>query len=154
MGLGLTGCPVGTDLDTPYQDYVSSTDSASKASTTGGVVDCNDSNVNPVLTMYCGSPSCHGDPNANNAREPATMPLWIFSPTRATDWLNKPAVTEGCSAELLVNTTTPENSLMITSLKQASPCGVEMPKSYPIEGDPVDCIETWVLSLIAAANAN
>lgn len=154
MGLGVTGCPVGTALDTPHEEYVPLSYGATNASTTAGAVDCDDSNVNEVLTTYCSSSGCHGDPNTNNAGEPASRPLWIFSPTRTSDWLNKPAATEGCSAELLVNTTTPEESLMITSLKQESPCGVEMPWMYPIEGDPVLCMEAWILSLIAAANAN
>lgn len=156
MGLGLTGCPEGATLDTPYDDYelpTNGADNPGNSSTTTGLVDCDDSNVNEVLENWCSTSRCHGNPNTNNASEPASMPLWLFSPTRTSDWLNKPAATEGCSAELLVNTTTPEDSLMITSLKQASPCGVEMPKDYPIEGEPVACIEAWVLGIAAAANA-
>jgi len=156
MGLGLSACSVGAELDTPYADYVTygATNATTSTSTTGGAIDCDDSNVNAVLAANCGTSGCHGDQGTNNAKEPESMPLWIFSPTRTTDWLNKPAVTEGCSAEFLVNTATPENSLMITSLKQASPCGVEMPKSFPIEGEPVACMEAWILSIVRAANAS
>jgi hypothetical protein len=155
LGLELTGCPEGAPLDASYDSYIVPTNAANPgtASTTTGVVDCDDSNVNDVLESWCSTSVCHGNPNTNNASEPESMPLWLFSPTRTSDWLNKPAVTEGCSAELLVNTTTPEDSLMITSLKQASPCGVEMPKDYPIEGEPVACIEAWVLSIVRTANA-
>jgi len=155
VGLGLTGCPTGATLDTPYEEYeptpttvtntVTSTTNTTTSSTTGGGEPCTDANVNELAMDYwCGTAACHGTAES----EEAAAPLWLFSPTRTTDFLNLPAVTEGCTAELIVNTTTPENSLLITSLKHTSPCGLEMPDGIDIEPMELACIEQWVMSLV------
>jgi len=151
VGLGLTGCPTGADLDSDYEDYeptpttVTATSNTVSSSTTSGDPPCSDADVNDrAMSYWCGTAACHGDIDENNA----AAPLWLFSPTRTQDFLDLPAVTEECTAELIVNTTNPENSLLITALKHTSPCGLEMPDGIDITPAELTCIEQWVNSLV------
>jgi len=145
-----TACAVGEPLDTPYEEYEPS--GILGTSTTSGAVACDDSNVNEqALRYWCGTKSCHGDPGNNNG----SAPLWLFSDTRSTDLLNLPATWQGCTTELVINTTTPENSLIITSMKHMAPaaCGLEMPKGgLEMPPEKLTCIEQWVYGLVAAAD--
>ena len=148
LGLALTGCPTGPSLDTPYEEYVpepSGIDSSTlTSSTTTGSAPCDDSNVNEALLRWCSGTPCHGTLGQDNGK----APLWLFSPTRSSDFLNQAAVTEGCSAELIIDTANPEASLLLTSLRSTSPCGVEMPQVGAIDVPAEQaCIEEWVLSL-------
>lgn len=145
VGLGLTGCPVAADLDTPYEQYAPQ---PSVASTTGGGGGCNNETVNEqALDYWCGSKTCHGTTESNET----SAPLWLFSPTRTTDLLNLAVVTEPCTAELVVNTTTPEESLIIRSMKHTSPCGLEMPDGIDVDPEALACIESWVNGMVASA---
>lgn len=153
VGLGLTGCPTAATLDTPYEEYEpvptgvttnTNTNTVTSTTTSGGDP-CNDSDVNDrAMSYWCGTPACHGTPESSEA----AAPLWLFSPTRTTDMLDLPAVTEGCTAELIVNTTNPENSLIITSMKHTSACGLEMPDGIDIDPTELTCIEQWVMGLV------
>ncbi|HEU5077149.1 MAG TPA: hypothetical protein VFU02_23320 [Polyangiaceae bacterium] len=164
VGLGLTGCPTGAELDTPYEEYepipttvtntatatTTATATSTATSTTSGPGACDNSTVDEVMHYWCGTPICHGDIGVNNA----DAPLWLFSPNRATELLDLPATEEGCTTELVINTTTPEQSLIITSMKHTTPaaCGIEMPKGgFEIPQMEYTCIEQWVYSLVAAA---
>ena len=158
LGLMLTGCPTGADLDTSYEEYLPtpttgvrpSTSSSDTSSTTSGGGPCDDSNVNQLaMSEWCGTPTCHGDTDLNNAR----APLWLFSPTRSTDFLNLPATLERCNSHLLVNTTNPEESLLLTAIRftTPAPCSLEMPENFPItDAAKQACIEEWVLGLATA----
>lgn len=158
LGLALAGCSTGADLDTSYDEYIPtpttgvrpSTSSSDTSSTTSGDGPCDDSSVNGALENWCSSSSCHGDIDENNARST----FWLFSPTRSTDFLNLPATTQGCEAELLVDTADPEASLLITAIERTSPCGVVMPKGGLEIDKPEEqaCIEEWVRSLAASGN--
>lgn len=160
FGLVLSGCPTAADLDTSYEEYLPtpttgvkpSTSSGDTSSTTAGDGPCDDSTVDGALYNWCSSSSCHGDVNENNGN----APLWLFSPTRSTDFLNLPATEEGCADELIVNTANPEASLLLTAIRHTSPCGVEMPDGGIPITKPEDqaCIEEWVLGLAAAGAGN
>jgi len=155
VSLSLTACPVAPELDSPYEDYEPIPSGASN--TTSGTDGCNDANVNEPggdldgMSYWCGSKTCHGDPGETSN---ASAPLWLFSYTRATDLLNLPGTEEGCTTELVINTTTPENSLILTTMNKTTPaaCGLEMPKGLDIPPVEYTCIEQWVYSLIEAAN--
>lgn len=154
LSLALTGCPTGTVLDTPYEEYIpepgpNPSTSTVTSSTTSAGGPCDDSNVNEALLDWCSGSSCHGgvDKNDNMA------PLWLFSPARSTEFLNLPATTVGCSAELIINTTDPDASLLVTSLQGTSPCGVKMPKGFVLSApEQQACIEEWALGLATAAS--
>jgi len=159
LGLVLSGCPTGTELDTSYEEYFPTPTTGvkpstnSSSSTTSGDVTCDDSNVNDLgMSKWCGTDKCHGDVGLDNAR----APLWLFSPTRSTDFLNRPALTQGCEAELLVNTENPAASLIYAAIRFTSPCGLEMPaEDYPIPvSEEQACIEEWVLGLAADGAGN
>jgi len=62
-----------------------------------------------------------------------------------------PAVTTECAAELIVNTTTPDESLILRSIKHTSPCGLEMPDGIDVKPDIMACIESWVNGMVASA---
>ncbi|HEU5077147.1 MAG TPA: hypothetical protein VFU02_23310 [Polyangiaceae bacterium] len=151
LGVSLTGCPTGSALDTPHEEYVPEAaeivtgngPSSVTSSTTSGRVPCDDTNVNDGgLAYWCGG--CHGSEGQDNG----TAPLWLFSPTRSTDFLNRAAVTQGCTAELIVDTANPEASLLFSSLRGTSPCGVKMPKNLVIDIPAHQvCIEEWALGL-------
>ena len=158
VGLGLTGCPTAAELDTPYEEYepiptsvtvITVTSYPVTSSTTSGPAGCDDSTVNEVMEYWCGSAACHGTA-ASDVRD---APLWLFMPTRATDFLDLPAEWENCGTELVINTTTPENSLIITSMQHTvpPPCDIEMPKGIDIPDEEYACIESWVYSLVAGA---
>lgn len=162
LGLILTGCPTGADLDTSHEAYLptpttgvkpsSVSSSGDTSSTTAGNEPCDDSTVDGALYYWCSSSSCHGDVDENNG----DAPLWLFSPTRGTDFLNLPATEEGCSDELIVDTANPEASLLLTAIRHTSPCGVAMPDGGIRLTKPEDqaCIEEWVLGLAAAGAGN
>ena len=150
VSLWHTACAVGEPLAKPYEEYEPS--GILSTSTTSGVVPCDDTNVNAqAMEYWCGSRFCHGDSGDNNG----AAPLWLFSDTRATDLLDLPATWQGCTTELVVNTTTPENSLILTAMRHTAPaaCGIKMPKGG-LAMPPADhsCIEQWVYGLIAAAD--
>lgn len=156
LALALAGCTSAADLDTPHGAYVpeptgtdtSTTDPATTAtSTTGWSGPCDDSNVNPALDGWCSGVPCHGsvDSNVHNA------PLWLFSPTRSSDFLNLPATTPGCSSELIIDTAMPEASLIVSSLRGKSSCGVQMPRGFALTApEQQACIEQWALGLATA----
>lgn len=155
LGLTLTGCATGADLDTPYGEYrpeptvTSTSTSTVTSSTTSAGGACDDSNVNEALVGWCSGKSCHGDLNMNTD----LAAFWLFSPTRSTDLLNQPATTEGCSAELIIDTTEPAASLLVTSLRGTSPCGVQMPKGFALNApEQQACIEEWALGLATAGS--
>jgi hypothetical protein len=140
IGLGLTGCPAGAALDTPYEQY-----DPTLGGTTGGNALCDNDNVNvEAMNYWCGTATCHG----TEASSETAAPLWLFGPDRTTSLLDLPAVTEDCTTELIVDTTTPENSLIIRSMRHTSPCGLEMPDGIDIEPDALACIEAWVNGLV------
>jgi len=152
LGLMLAGCPTGAELDTAYAEYEPVPDgigasTVTSSTTSPPVGSCDDTNVDDVaMNEWCGTSACHGDGAA-----PGDAPLWLFSPTRSTDLLNLPAVTTGCGAERIIDTANPEASLIITAIRNTSPCGVEMPDSFPINvPEQQACIEAWVLGLAAA----
>lgn len=149
MGLGLTGCPVGASLDSPYEDYNPTQGTpGTVTSTTSANGDCTDADVDTrALNFWCGTSTCHGTPESNETN----APLWLFSPTRTTDLLNLAAVTKECTAELIVNTTTPDESLILRSIKHTSPCGLEMPDGIDVKPDIMACIESWVNGMVASA---
>ncbi|HEY6727108.1 MAG TPA: hypothetical protein VI197_23905 [Polyangiaceae bacterium] len=151
LALALAGCSTGADLDTPYAEYapepVGPSTSTSTSSTTSGVGACDDSNVTPALQDWCSGPSCHG-----NVNQQYSDAFWLFSPARSTELLNRPAAAAGCSAELIIDTVDPEASLLITSLRGTSPCGIEMPKGFALSSpEQQACIEEWALGLAVAA---
>lgn len=154
VGLGLTGCPTAADLDTPYDEYepipTVVTNNVTSSSTTSGNEGCDDTNVNEVAMDYwCGTKTCHGTAESSETN----APLWLFSANRSTELLDLPATEEGCTTELVINTATPENSLILTSMNKTTPaaCGIEMPKGIDIPSAEYTCIEQWVYSLVAAA---
>ena len=156
VGLSLTACPVAPELEKPYEEYEPIPSGAS--STTSGSDGCNDSTVNEPpggspkgMLYWCGSKTCHGDPGETSN---ASAPLWLFSSTRATDLLDLPGTEEGCTTELVINTTTPAASLILTTMNKTTPveCGLEMPKGLDAPPEEYACIEQWVYSLIEAAN--
>ena len=161
VALFLTGCPVGSTLDTPYQEYAPPPDSgvttmtSDTSSTTGGPAGCTDADVNPLFQYWCGSASCHGDEGTNNASQPSEAPFWIFSPTRNTDWIGQAgSVTDDldCSGEMIINGTNPSQSLLVSSLRSQAACGLEMPDGFPIpesDADVITCIESWVNGVVA-----
>lgn len=158
VGLALVGCSYGASLDTPYEEYVpaaavvdansSSNSNTVSSSTTGGGAACDDSTVNEAaLLNWCSGVPCHGEVGSNNGK----APLWLFTPTRSSDFLNQPAVTAGCGDELIIDTGNPEASALITSLRGTSPCGLEMPKLVSFDGpEQQNCIEEWALGLAQA----
>lgn len=158
VGLAIVGCSGGASLDTPYEEYVpaaaivdansSSNSNTVSSSTTGGNAACDDFTVNEAaLLNWCSGVPCHGEVGSNNGK----APLWLFTPTRSTDFLNQPAVTPGCSDELIIDTANPEASVLVTSLRGTSPCGLEMPKLVSFdEPEQQTCIEEWALGLAGA----
>ncbi|HEY6727109.1 MAG TPA: hypothetical protein VI197_23910 [Polyangiaceae bacterium] len=154
VGLGLTGCPTAADLDTPYDEYepipTVVTNNNVTSSTTSPNEGCDDTTVNEGGMYYwCGTKTCHGTPESNET----SAPLWLFSPNRSTELLNLPATEAGCTTELIINTASPERSLILTSMNKTTPeaCGIEMPKGIDIPDPEHTCIEQWVYSLVAAA---
>ena len=154
LGLALVGCSGGASLDTPYEEYVpaaavvDANSNTVSSSTTGGGAACDDSTVNEAaLLHWCSGVPCHGEVGSNNGK----APLWLFAPTRSTDFLNQPALTPGCGDELIIDTADPEASALITSLRGTSPCGLEMPKLVSLDvPEQKNCIEAWALGLAGA----
>lgn len=156
VGLGLTGCPAGASLDTPFEEYEpvpttvdnTITNTATATSTTSSDPGCDDSNVDDTMMVYwCGSSACHGTP----ASSERAGPVWLFSPDRTTELLDLPAEWENCGTELVVNTAAPEKSLILTSINETvpPPCDVDMPKGIELPDEEYKCIEQWVYSLVA-----
>ncbi len=130
-----TGCPAGASLDTPYQDYELPSSGATNTSTTatgttGGMATCGDAEVD-VIFAQCGSSACHGDPTGFSSDTEVESKLWFYLPTRKADWLNRPGLARGtngyCSSEYIIDVANPSNSLLVTTLKGTSACGLKMP---------------------------
>ena len=108
-GLLCTGCPVGADLDTDYQEYIVQ-DQSTVPSTTGAPTGCDDAAVDVVFTAKCSSSICHGTPGM--ATPGITSGLDLFSPDRNTALLDKASADSTC-AELVIDSATPGQSLML-----------------------------------------
>lgn len=165
VALYLTGCPVGSTLDTSYQEYapppdgvatvtstVTSTATSTATSTTSGGQTCTDAQFDETVEYWCGTSACHGTPSDATA----DAPLWLFSPNRKMEWLNQHAVTNDsakgllCTGEVYIDTTTPENSLLIRAIEQTSPCGLAMPaEGFFVYPEAHDCIVSWVNGVVA-----
>lgn len=127
-----------------------STGAAPQGSPTTRTPDLNCDPVEDSLQYWCGSGACHGDPGLDNA----AYPPYLFPSDPGSAFVDVRAVTEGCEDELLISSIAPEKSLMITSLRQESPCGLEMPDGFPIPASDekvILCIEQWVYDLAATA---
>lgn len=52
----------------------------------------------------------------------------MFSPTRATDWIGRRGTLTAkhdCTAEVIIDATNPDRSLLVSSVRHTSPCGQE-----------------------------
>jgi hypothetical protein len=161
-----TGCPVGADLDAPYNEYVlvdntssavgtqdgstGSTSTTTAGGTTGGAASC--ANEAPdVVFKNCAHAICHGTPGM--ASPELTSGLDLFAPDVRTAVRDRPgsvhATGPDCSAELVVNTANPAASLLITTLEYTAGCGVEMPVGIKAKPEEIQCVTEWVNAVAA-----
>lgn len=159
-GLLCVGCPLGADLDTPYTEYIvanTSTTTQSTATTagatTGGMMDCATAEPELVFKNCVHETVCHGAPGKESPGAAAGLDL--FSINVRTALLDRPATGSmkvDCSAEKIIDTMNPAQSLLITSVAHTAPCGLEMPdlSLKPPNPAEVQCITEWVNALVAA----
>lgn len=161
--LCLAACSVGAELESADQYSPSVTtpvlrapgDSGlSDAGTTAssGTVAFSGCDVNAAM-VSCQGPACHGRPGAESAVT-LSAGLDLFSTTRETDLLDRPATYEGvpeedlpnCPSppELLVDTENVDRSLILTKLDDTHACGLAMPIGSPIANEDAQCIRDWL----------
>jgi hypothetical protein len=165
LGLFLSGCPIGAALDNP-DDFtppaggaasmggMGATGGMGGAGATGGGPGCD---LEAAFRASCAFNICHGDDPVMPTIAPAAG-LNLLSPTLAADITNMPASYAGVTdiascptpAELLINQTTPSESLMLKKLLGTQTCGDSMPSaSVPITPADRDCIIAWANGLAA-----
>jgi hypothetical protein len=168
VALTLVGCPVGAELDDPLKyDPTKTGVTQNPQETTGGVgISCDTCGIDAAMATCDGS-VCHGGP-------PGTVSgsaflgggLDLFSPTRDSDLLDRPATYLGVPAadlpncpeppELLIDSQNPEQSLMSTKVYAMYSCGSAMPAIDMDEITDADrqCIRDWVMCLAIGAAAS
>lgn len=164
-GFLCTGCPVGADLDTPYNEYIVADNTSNVTSTTattsttmtaggttGGMMGCASAEPELVFADCAHETVCHGKTGMESPGAAAGLDL--FSMNVRTALLDRPATGSmmvDCSAEKIIDTSNPVGSLLITSVAQTAPCGLEMPQYITTEPDAamVQCITEWVNALVA-----
>jgi hypothetical protein len=112
----------------------------------------------------CDGSVCHGGPSGT-VTDPTFLGggLDLFSPTRETDLIDAPATYRGvpeadlpnCAdpPELLIDSSNPSASLMLTKLNNMHSCGGAMPVTEMTVITDADrqCISDWVTCLATAA---
>jgi hypothetical protein len=115
--------------------------------TTGGTANCTDADVDQIFLMWCSSAPCHGEPGG--VVLPTDNDLYLFSPTRKTDFLR---LGTECPSESIIDVNNPAASLLVTTLTRSAACGVMMPLGPPLDGALIDCVKGWVTDVAATAS--
>ena len=158
-----TGCPVGADLDAPYNEYIVADNTSNVTSTgtptsttdggtTGGTRGC--ANEAPeVVFYYCAASICHGDPGKTSPD--LANGLDLFAPDVRTRLLDLPGHMHSsgydCTGEKIVDTANPAESLLIKAVDHTAqaPCAIRMPTTLDPDPDQVQCITEWVNAVAA-----
>jgi hypothetical protein len=118
--------------------------------------------VQQVLTQHCDGPACHGAPNS-----PALVYTDFFNPTegltigqmlldRPADYtqVDHPEDCPSSSPERLINSTSPEESLLLTKATNTQACGLGMPISgQALTESELSCLRDWIDGIIARGPA-
>ena len=136
--VSLTGCP-GT-LDNPSQFSEGVGDgSAGSGGSGGSTAQCDiavESVPEQLFVPTCATSSCH------DTSAPAGD-LDLVSPDVASRLVDQPS--SQCPVELLVNPTTPEDSLLFDKVSNAIPsCGDRMPLGSSLPPEKIACVRAWI----------
>ncbi len=159
VGLFLTGCPVGAELDQPerYDPSITMPVQPSGSSTTGGSPACDFT----VAMTTCQGSICHGSPGVASALTLGAG-LDLFTADRDSKLIDAQATYTGVAdpencpttPELLINSANPDASLMLAKVNGTYSCGASMPVTQVEKFTSVelDCVTAWVYYL-AGGNA-
>jgi hypothetical protein len=90
-----------------------------------------------IIAMRCATAGCHA------ASSPAGG-LDLASPDLAMRLADAPATTASCSSETLLDTASPEDSLLYGKLLDPPTCGTRMPLGLPLDDDEIACMLRWM----------
>lgn len=125
----LSGCPLGSELDNAQQQYGLRNDCA------------------PVLLeQNCSGLSCHGKGATRGGID-------LVSPDLPERLLDQPATYPGLTGcptppELLVDSQSPDSSLLLKKVEGRQQCGDAMP-DLRLSDEQIECLTEWVFALTA-----
>jgi len=136
----LSGCPLGSELDNSQQQFGLRNDCA------------------PVLLeQNCSGPTCHG-------KGAKTGGIDLLSPGLPERLLNQPATyprLTDCPSppELLIDSQSPESSLLLRKVEGRQQCGDAMPPDsdthpeFRLSDEELACLSEWVFALATGEGA-
>lgn len=142
-GALLVGCPGSLDNPSQFSEGVgdgsAGTGGGGSGGSGGSPVEC-DIPVAMVpeqlFTPTCATSSCHD----------TSMPageLDLISPDLPSRLLDQPS--SQCPVEILVDSATPENSLLLDKVTNAAPgCGDRMPLGGSLPPEEIACVRAWI----------
>ena len=101
--------------------------------------------ITGLFEQHCGTASCHGGPSAGAG-------LDLTSPGLDARLVG---VASFCDGRLLVDPEKPADSYLLEKLESSAPqCGSMMPYGSRLDADTLRCVQDWVTSRSAAADAS
>lgn len=115
----------------------------------------------PILETSCEGRACHGDPggdafamNFNNPPDGMTIGESLLD--REAENYDLASDSDACPTddpELIINSSNPDESLMLKKVLGTHACGDKMPPGSSVPQEDIDCLRDWITGVAANASA-